>query len=304
MRVLIIGYGSIGKRHYSVLSTLNNIESISLVSKQKNINPSLLVYENLDAVEHLDSYDYFVISSETHKHYEHLKYLESRLRNKTIFCEKPLFETYKELNITHNRVFVGYVLRYHPLIQRLKEELESENVINVNINCSQYLPWWRTNQDYRESYSARKSKGGGVLLDLSHELDYLEWIFGQLIEVKSYQLKISDLEIDSDDIVTLVGKTKKNVLVSLSMDYISKIPKRRILVDSLEKSFELDLISNTLKINNKSNENDEIKINDYERNYMFEQMHKDIFNDAKYICTYNDTLNVMNTIVSIQEQNL
>ncbi len=304
MRVLIIGYGSIGKRHYSVLSNLNNIESVSLVSKQKNIDSSILVYERLDIVDDLDAYHYFVIASETHKHYDQLKYLENRLKGKIIFCEKPLFETQKELEITRNRVFVGYVLRYHPLLQKLREALKNENIINVNINCAQYLPLWRPNQDYRTSYSASKSKGGGVLLDLSHELDYLQWIFGKLTEVKSYQLKISDLEIDSDDMVIVIGKTEKNVMVTLSIDYISKISKRRLLVDSLEKSFELDLLTNTFCKNNKNNKEDKIKVNAHEKNYMFEQMHKDILGEAKYACTYAEASLVMDTVVSIQEQNI
>jgi hypothetical protein len=62
-----------------------------------------------------------------------------------------------------------------------------------------------------------------VLLDLSHELDYTNWIVGQLVNIRSFQTKISNLEIDSDDLVSLMATTKKGVVVNLSIDYFSKL---------------------------------------------------------------------------------
>lgn len=302
MKVLIIGYGSIGKRHESVLNSFKEIKKIDIVTKQNLDNKN--TFYSIKKIENLDIYDYFIIASETNKHYEQLSYLESKVSKKIIFCEKPLYETKKELNIIKNKVYVGYVLRFHPLLQRLKKELVNEKIISININCGQYLPTWRTNIDYKSSYSAKKNEGGGVLLDLSHEIDYLQWLCGELEEIKSYQLKISDLEIDSDDVTTLIGQTKNNILVNLSIDYISKILNRKILIHTLDKSFELDFILNKLIINNKKDEKEEIEINSLERNYMFEQMHKDILNKCEYICNYDEGINVMKTISNIQEQNL
>lgn len=301
MKVLIIGYGSIGRRHEEVLSSFHEIESIAIVTKQSIDNKK--TFNDVNQVTDLKSYDYFVIASETHKHYEQLKYLEINVKDKSIFCEKPLFEINKDLKIEKNHVFVGYVLRFHPMLQKLKSFLQNEKVLSVNVNCGQYLPTWRQNIDYRNSYSAKKDEGGGVLLDLSHEIDYIQWLFGTMKEIKSYQLKISDLEIDSDDLTTFIGKTDKDIIINLSIDYISKITYRRILIHTLNDTYELDFIKNNLIQKDKAGLEQVYTFTNLERNYMFEQMHKSILSHKESVCSYDEGLKVMNTISIIQEQN-
>ena len=154
MKVLIIGFGSIGKRHYEVLSKLSKVQSIDLVTKQ-DIQEKVC-YKNLEVVDNINQYDYFVISSETNKHFEQLKFLKENVKNKLIFCEKPLFESKKDFEIKNNKIFVGYVLRFHPLLEKLKEFVKNENIILVNAQCGQYLPSWRPNTDYKNCYSAKK----------------------------------------------------------------------------------------------------------------------------------------------------
>ena len=101
MKILIIGYGSIGKRHEEVLLELENIEQIDIVTNQYLSNKR--TFKNLEDIQNLNDYDYFIIASETNKHYTQLKYLESMLTDKIIFCEKPLFESQKILKITKIR---------------------------------------------------------------------------------------------------------------------------------------------------------------------------------------------------------
>ena len=244
MKVLIIGYGSIGKRHEEVLLSIENISQIDIVTKQ--LLSDKTTYKTVQDIDNLDEYNYYIIASETNKHYEQLKYLESEVSDKTIFCEKPLFESKKNLPIVKNKVYVGYVLRFHPLLERLRELIKNETVVNVNVNCGQYLPTWRKDVDYKTSYSAKKDEGGGVLLDLSHEIDYIQWLFGKMNDIKSYQLKISDLEINSDDLTTFIGKTDTDTIVNLSIDYISKIIHRKMLIHTLNYTYELDFIKNNL----------------------------------------------------------
>lgn len=301
MKVLIIGFGSIGKRHYDVLSKLSEIQSIDLVTKQNIENK--ICYKNLEAVNNINQYDYFVIASETNKHFEQLKYLEVNVKNKLILCEKPIFQSKQKLEIENNKVFIGYVLRFHPLLEKLNEFIKNEKIILVNAKCGQYLPSWRPNTDYKNCYSAKKDKGGGVLLDLSHEIDYVQWLSGQINEIKSYQVKISDLEIDSDDLTMLIGKTNKNILVNISIDYISKITHRKLFVETFEYTYELDFISNKLIKKNKAGLEETYSFSNLERNYMFEKMHLDIFNQQKNVCTFKEALEVMDTISTIQEQN-
>jgi len=99
LKVLIIGFGSIGKRHYEVLSKLSKVQTIDLVTKQ-NIKDKIC-YRNLEGVDNINQYDYFVIASETNKHFEQLKFLEENVKNKFIFCEKPLFESKKDFEVKY-----------------------------------------------------------------------------------------------------------------------------------------------------------------------------------------------------------
>ncbi|MDX4069049.1 Gfo/Idh/MocA family protein [Aliarcobacter skirrowii] len=301
MKVLIIGFGSIGKRHYDVLFKLSEVQSIDLVTKQNIEN--VVCFNSLEVVENITQYDYFIIASETNKHFEQLNFLEKNVKDKLIFCEKPLFESKQDLEIKNNRVFIGYVLRFHPLLEKLKEFVKNEKILLVNAKCGQYLPSWRPNTDYKNCYSAKKEEGGGVLLDLSHEIDYVQWLAGQINEIKSYQVKISDLEINSDDLTMLLGKTNQDILVNISIDYISKITHRKLLVETFEYTYELDFISNKLTRKNKAGLEEIYSFSNLERNYMFEQMHLDIFNKQQNICTFKEALEVMETISTIQEQN-
>ncbi len=301
MKILIIGYGSIGKRHDEVLSSFSKIESIDIVTKQSIDNR--IIYKSIQEIENISQYSYFIIASETIMHYEQLVYLDLHVKNKIIFCEKPLFESKKKLEILNNEVYIGYVLRFHPLLQKLKDFLQNDKVINVNVKCGQYLPTWRPNTDYKKSYSSKKDEGGGVLLDLSHEIDYVQWLFGKIEDIKSYQVKISDLKIDSDDLTVVLGKTKKNTIVNISIDYISKITHRRLIVDTLNNSYELDFILNKLTKKDKNRLKEIYNFTNLERNFMFEKMHKSILADKENICTYNEGLDVMDTISTIQGQN-
>lgn len=301
MQVLIIGYGSIGKRHEEVLSTFSHIKSIHVVTKQTLANK--ITFPSLETVENLDNYDYIIIASETYKHMSQLEYLALHVSHKLIFCEKPLFETEKILPMSNNTVFIGYVLRFHPLLKKIKTLLFNEKVLSVNVYCGQYLPTWRPNIDYTTSYSAKKSEGGGVLLDLSHELDYIQWLFGIMSDIQSYQLKISDLEIDSDDIVTLIAKTQKGVVVSLSMDYISKITRRQMLIHTIAHTYELDFINNSLIQKDKLGLEKRYEVENLERNSMFKEMHQSILGKDTIACTYLEAQSVMKTIAIVQEQN-
>lgn len=280
---------------------MSEVKSIDLVTKQ-SIEGNIC-YKNLEALKNINEYDYFVVATETNKHFEQLKFLEENVKDKIIFCEKPLFESKKDLKIKNNKVFVGYVLRFHPLLEKLKEITKDEKIILAHVKCGQYLPSWRPNTDYKNCYSAKKEEGGGVLLDLSHELDYIQWLCGKIYFLNSMQTKVSDLEINSDDLTMVIGKTNRDAVVNISIDYISKSTHRRLLVETFEDTYELDFIANTLRKKNKDGDEKVYNTESLERNYMFKRMHLDIFKEQRNICTFREALEVMDTISTIQEQN-
>ena len=298
MKVLIIGFGSIGKRHYEVLSQMSQIQAIDLVTRQRI--EGKVCYENIYQVTNISQYDYFVIATETNKHFDQLRFLEENLDNKLIFCEKPLFSEKMYLNIQNNKVFVGYVLRFHPLLKKLKDIVKNEQIIMIAVKAGQYLPTWRPNIDYRNCYSAKKEEGGGVLLDLSHEIDYVQWLCGNIQILDSINTKISDLEINTEDLTILIGKADNNSIVNISIDYISKIIHRELILETLESSYKLDLISNKLIKRSKTGLEEIYSFSNLHRNYMFEKMHESIFKEQEGVCTFEEGLRVMDIISAIQ----
>lgn len=300
MKALIIGYGSIGRRHDEVLKKMRIFEEINLVSGQKIDNR--LVFNSLDKVIDINSYDYFLIASATNKHYDQLTYIDKIVLDKKIFCEKPLFDKAEKYS-PKNRVFVGYVMRYHPLFKVLSGLLKDDNPIYVHVQVGSYLPSWRNNIDYRESYSAHKERGGGVLLDLSHEIDYITWLFGMIKEVKSIQTKISNLEINSDDITTFIGKTVRGAVVNVSMDYISKFVFREMKIHTDDSTIDVDFIDNCIVKYSKDGTIYKPTIPSVERNDLLSKMHMDILKDAETACSYYEGNKIMDVITMIQEQN-
>jgi len=282
MNALIIGYGSIGRRHYTILK--NFFECVDVVTSQ-NIAGA---YNSIDKTD-LDKYDYFVISNETHKHFKTLKTLDQKVRNKKILVEKPLFHQYYEYT-PKNRVFVAYNLRFHPLIDYLKKHIK--NPVFAEVKCGSYLPEWRES-DYRNSYSSKK-EGGGVIRDLSHELDYFYYLFGKIKDIKYFTGKISSLEIESEDMFTAV--CKNDILMgNITLDYISKIPRREIFIHTDTATIKADLMKNTLNINNEI-----IDFENIERNYTYEKMHKNIiFENGNKACSYDEGLETVKLIQRI-----
>jgi len=301
VRVLIIGYGSIGKRHFEILSCIKSVNFIEIVTKQ-NIQNSI-TYESLNVVNELNNYDYFIISSETLKHYEHLKYIIQRVSNKIILVEKPLFDKeYSDLETNGNTIYTAYNLRFHPIVSRLKELLQDEKIYYANIICGQYLPTWRPEQDYTKSYSADRKHGGGVLRDLSHELDYSSWLFGKILKVDSINSKVSDLQISSDDIFTAIMTTKDKVVLNISLDYISKIPIRRLIIHTKETTIEANLIDNTLLSYNSTGEKTVLcNTTSLDRNYTYKEMHTAILeNKTRTLSSFKDGLEIVSLISSIK----
>lgn len=302
MRALVIGYGSIGKRHVQLLNTLEKITDVDIVTKQNIKEYPGKHFLTLQDIPNLSEYDYFVIANETYKHFDTLHSILRRVRKKKILVEKPLFCKQKELNIFDNEVFVAYNLRFHPVIEELNKILKNEKILFVNIFTGQYLPTWRPQRDYRLSYSASLEQGGGVLLDLSHEIDYINFLFSHIVSLKSFNKKISNLEISSDDIFTAIGETENGALINISLDYISKKPLRRILVHTLNKTVEADLINNHIEIFDTTSKMQSIKKKS-DKNESYKKMHMAVIeNRHQKLCSFEEGLEIIKLIDTIRQR--
>lgn len=292
MKALVIGYGSIGRRHVEILSSLEEIDQVDIVTKQEVKN--YRTYNSLQVAGSLSQYDYFVISTETVKHYDHLSYLCSTVQNKKILVEKPLSEcSYPKLDL-NNQVYVAYNLRFHAVLQEVKKHLDNRKILLANIICGQYLPQWRPDMDYRKCYSAFACQGGGVLRDLSHELDYCYWLFGEFKDFNAINRKVSSLDIDSDDIFVCIGTTDKEVVVSISLDYISKRPIRQLIIHCDEITVFSDLVNNIVEIVDVNQKTQKRQFTTHVDD-TYRKMHQNFINDQfDHLCTYEQARSVVN----------
>ncbi len=296
-KILIIGYGSIGKKHANIIKNYFKNYHLYILTSQKITN--LVNIKSLENIKNINP-DFVIISSETHKHYKHLSFLEKNFKNKKILVEKPLFDKKINFKIKKNKVFIAYNLRFHPILNFLKKEIRNKVIWSTNINCSSYLPNWRLNRDYRKTYSASKKKGGGVVLDLSHEIDYLIWLFGDIKKFSKNMNKISNLKINSEDYLSILGKTDRNIYFNLSLNYYSLLSRREIIIDGKNFSVFADLINNFCLIK-KGNRIFKKNFKIQNLNITFkDQLDSFLNNKGSHICSYDEGVKVMNLINKIK----
>jgi len=292
---LVVSYGSIGQRHAKILNTKFKIKDLTVCTKKK-----LNRFNTLKSLYDLKKKPtYIVIASPTSKHFEQLKYIEKKFKNIQILVEKPLFDKYKKLNIRNNKIFVGYNLRFHPIIKYIQKIIKRKKIIDIKITCNSYLPKWRPDQFYKHSSSARKSLGGGVILDLSHEIDLVRWLFGE-INIKFVQKgKFSNLLIDTEDLLKLYGKIGKTNL-SIDLNYFSRIKKRTIVIDGDNFSIFADLINNKIELKSKRS-NFTKNFYSFKVDDTYIQQHKAILSkNMKIVCNYDFAKNTMKLIDKIK----
>ncbi len=298
---VIIGFGSIGRRHYEILKNLNIFNKIFIFTKQKISKKKNIIHELNDLKKINPSY--ILICNETSKHFKTLRFLTKNFKGKTIFIEKPLFErSYDLKNFKNNYIFVGYNFRYHPIITYIKKVLLNKKILTSQILCGSYLPYWRKNISYNKSYSSDKKKGGGVLLDLSHEIDYVFWLYGKIKLCYSDYKKISNLNISSKDSTFIIGNNSKVKKIFISLDYFSLTAKRQIYIESDNFSLHCDLIKNSI-IHKSKDKIKKIKFNKKTLDQTYVNQHKNILLDKKKIaCTYQEALNVIKFIDKIKNE--
>lgn len=230
-RYLVVGLGSIGARHLSNLKTLRPQASLAVLRSGSNTShqPQLpFEFETLHSIEQALRYNpqAVVVANPANRHIETaLPFLELGI---PVLLEKPLGLNHRscaplQKYAQHGSTFcmVGYNLRFLPSLQEARRRLiqgEIGKILHVRAQVGQYLPDWRLGQDYRTSGSARREMGGGPLLELSHELDYLAWILGQPSRVFCVQkhLSLHDIEVpDSVDILMEHGHEGPMAVVHL-----------------------------------------------------------------------------------------
>ena len=255
LKVCFVGVGSIAKRHIDNLQSICKEKRIRLsmdalrhsASSKRNVIFHH-VYYDVDSLP--KDYDVIFLTNPTEYHADMLKRLHNH--GKHFFVEKPITSV-STMGLLDDFVmreesvyYVACPLRYHPVIQYIKNNIDINKVHGIRAMSSSYLPDWRPGQNYRDTYSAHKDLGGGVDIDLIHEWDYLTYLFGMPSKVSSIIGKKSHLEIDSPDIAIYIAEYQDKTL-ELHLDYYGRKTLRRVELYMDDDTIICDLISGEIR---------------------------------------------------------
>lgn len=290
---LVVGLGSIGERHARLLGDLGL--DVAVVSRHGGTG-RMAAFPELDKALAKSAPDYVVIANETAAHRPTLAALAAAEFAGRVLVEKPLFDRLAAVPAHRFAAcFVGYNLRFHPVLQELAQVLAEERAISAHLYVGQYLPDWRPARDYRETASASREAGGGVLRDLSHELDYLIWLFGGCERVAALGGRFSTLEIDSDDVQGLLLAFERCPVVTAQLNYLDRRGTRNLIVNTEKRTIVADLIRSTLTIGS------EEKAFPVGRDDTYLAQHRRVLGNAhEGLCTLGDGAAVLELIAAAE----
>lgn len=240
-RLLIVGSGSAGIRHLKVARALMPRADIRIFCRKAPMKNFSLANGSFQQICEALSFapEAVVVANPAPFH---LKILDLLAPAKCHFLvEKPLAHhcrgtknLIRKMAVRNLILQVGYNLRFLPSLRKFKKLIKEGSIgkiLSVHAEVGQYLPCWRPNKDYRKTVSAQAKLGGGVLLELSHEFDYLRWIFGEVNWVSAQYTKVSNLFVDVEDSATITlgfkkGIMAKNAVATVSMDFFRQDPVR------------------------------------------------------------------------------
>lgn len=229
----IIGTGSAAKRIYHILKEINNNLDINFYSNTRNyfyINKKKYFTKELK-FKKIKLYEkIFFIANNSSEHFKYLQYLIKKQKN--IYVEKPIctnsseakkiFILYKKFK---GNLTVGYQFRENESLKFLLNKIKKNinKIVSVSAYSGEDVKKYHKNEDYKKSYTVSKEKGGGVLLTQIHQIDYLSFLFGEIIKVKAIQIKKNKyLNTNVETNVSYLLETKNNILINCNLNYYSK----------------------------------------------------------------------------------
>ena len=312
---LIIGSGSIGKRHAKNLFkfgyTFDFVDTnLERKNELKELYPKSKFFVSVFEIGKLNYKGFFICTPTV----SHVELLEKLLEpGSKIFLEKPLSISITDLSnickdLANKSVFLGYTWRWSDSLNKLKSILDDGiygNVLNVQMNMGAHLEDWHPWEDYRNFFMSKKEMGGGALLDESHWIDVMFWLFGKPNFVFGSVEKYSNLEITSDDNVDVVCIFNKfNLFIHL--DLYTRPHKKSIEIICSNCTILWLADENQIYLNHSDGNKDVLEFSSV-RNDMFLNCLQDylrfVENECLPQCTYEDGIQVMNFIEDIRVSN-
>ena len=238
MRALVVGGGSIGKRHLQNLRQFG-IENLAVAEVDRDRRRQLEAELGLTGFDDLKAGlsfrpDFVVIATPTHLHLKQALAVASM--GLDVFVEKPLCHDPAEMcelaNVVERKNLVSLVgcnMRFHPGPAKVKELLSDRRVGRVlfaRLHCGSYLPNWRPQTDYRSNYAAHPETGGGCIFDCIHEIDLCRWYLGEITGVFCMAGHLSSLEISTEDVAALLCRHASGAISEIHLDYVQRTYER------------------------------------------------------------------------------
>lgn len=260
IRVLVVGCGSIGRRHINNLKSLGVTNFIlcdtseeSLKKAGQGMEKPMLTTKFSHAVAQMPQAAIICTPSSLHLEMA----MELAKNGVHLLIEKPLSHTLEGVaeleRLAEEKKIVAMMAmcyRFHPVLMHIKSLLASEvigKVLHVNYYGGHYLPDWHPQADYRVEYAAIKRLGGGVVLTSIHGLDNLRWLFGEVEEAYAFVDKVSDLEMDVEDLAIGIFRFRSGVYANWQTDFLQRANQHRIVVAGSKGTIRADLIDGTVE---------------------------------------------------------
>ena len=240
MKFLIAGLGSIGRRHFRNLIALGEKDIILLRTRKAALPDDELagypVETELQEALQKHNPDAVIVANPTSMHLDVA--IPAAEAGCHILLEKPISHSLERLDILQkaaeksgSRILVGFQFRFHPTLNRARELIQSNalgKILTVHAHWGEYLPQWHPWEDYRQSYAARSDLGGGVIVTLTHPLDYLRYLLGDIETLWSFNGHISPLEIDVEDVAEIGLKFTNGAVGGVHVNYFQRPPVHRL----------------------------------------------------------------------------
>jgi predicted dehydrogenase len=310
VKILIAGFGSIGRRHFHNLLALGERDILFYRSGRSTLPDDELegypVETDLQAaLSHRPQA--VIVANPTALHLDVA--IPAAEAGCSLLLEKPISHTLDRLpelqaalRSSGAQVFVGYQFRFHPglrQVKRLVEEGAVGRLVSVRAHWGEYLPGWHPWEDYRQGYSARQDLGGGVVLTLCHPLDYLRWLFGEVASLWAFTGQLSDLGLSVEDTAEIGLRFFGGALGSLHLDYCQRPPSHRLEMIGTRGVIRWDNAGDAVQLYRASDDqwNSFSVPAGFERNIMFlDQMRHFLAvarGEAKPLCTLDDGLQAL-----------
>jgi len=290
----VIGLGNISIRHRKNLQyILPHADVIAMSASGRKLDGLVEFADRVvsDVEELISAKPLFVIvASPAPLHLEHsIRLIKSQI---PVLIEKPVTASVSDAAellhleaIYKTPISVGYCLRYLPSAQKIKDLLAEGAigpVYNAIVNVGQYLPQWRTGKDYKDTVSANPKLGGGVLFELSHEIDYVQWLLGKMSLEYANLRSSQELDLAVEDLADLTLSNSEGTVCNIHLDFLQKAAYRKCSFIGSKGRLEWDLIENSVKLIDET----QIKVIYQDSSWDKNQMYIEMIND--FIAFIND----------------